>query len=103
MLFSISKLKMFIKKRRYKMKDISRSITMLCKACGNDNFEAVDPKYKDVNNVPEYAELKCSDCGRIITKKELIDENEDRINANIEDMENEFTSEVVKEIEKALK
>ena len=44
--------------------------------------------------------LKCSDCGKIFTKEELIDLNTEVITANVEDMKKEMTQEIKKEITK---
>ena len=52
---------------------------------------------------PDDTKIKCSDCGRVFTKAELIEENQDVINANIEDIKNEAMKEIEKELSKALK
>ena len=47
--------------------------------------------------------FKCSDCGKIISKDDLIKANESTINANVEDMKNEAIKEFEKEIKKIFK
>lgn len=53
----------------------------------------------NLSDAPNDVTLKCSDCGSIFTKGELIESNEDIINANIE----EIKQEAIKELEKKLK
>lgn len=52
---------------------------------------------------PDSTKIKCSDCGRVFTKAELIEENQNVINANIEDIKNEAMKELEKELAKAFK
>lgn len=85
------------------MKDISRNVTLICNICGNDQFETLDTKYEDMRKAPGNTRFKCSDCGRIITKSELLEENKEIINANIEDVKKETITEIEKELKKALK
>lgn len=47
--------------------------------------------------------IKCSDCGKILTKAELLKENQSVINANIEDAKDEAMKEIKKELAKAFK
>lgn len=85
------------------MKDFSRKVSLLCSICGNDQFETLDKEYEDMTEAPDSTRFKCSDCGRIFTKAELLDENEEIINANIEDIQNEAVAEVEKELKKMFK
>jgi len=85
------------------MKDISKKISLLCSICGNDQFSALDDNISDLKDAPDETRIKCSDCGRIITKVELIEENQEIINANFEDMKKEAISEIEKELKKAFK
>lgn len=85
------------------MKDLSRKVSLLCSICGNDQFETLDKEYEDLTEAPDSTRFKCSDCGRIFTKAELLDENEEIINANIEGIQNEAVAEVEKELKKMFK
>lgn len=85
------------------MKDLSRKVSLFCSICGNDQFETLDKEYEDMTEAPDSTRFKCSDCGRIFTKSELLDENEEIINANIEDIQNEAVAEVEKELKKMFK
>lgn len=81
------------------MKDIEMSISMKCSVCGNDQFSTVDENIEDMLNAPNETEVKCSDCGRVTTKEQLIEENSCIMDANIED----FRDEVMKQLQKDLK
>lgn len=82
------------------MKDIEKSISMKCSICGNDQFSTVDETIEDMQEASDEAEIKCSDCGRIVPKGQLIEENSEIINANIEDMKEELMEELQKEFKK---
>jgi hypothetical protein len=47
--------------------------------------------------------MQCSDCGKIFTKAELIELNQEVIEANIEDIKKEAVKEFEKELSKVLK
>lgn len=66
---------------------------------GNDQFSTVTEGVYDLLDAPDETEIKCSDCGQITTKSQIIEENQGLINANVED----FKSEIVKEIKKDFK
>lgn len=51
------------------------SISLKCNVCGNDQFSAVDEKIYDMSEASDDTEVKCSDCGRIVTKEQLVEEN----------------------------
>lgn len=85
------------------MKDLSRNVKLICNICGNDQFSTLDTEYEDLRDAPDTAKFKCSDCGRVITKQELLEENEEIINANVEDIANEAVAELEKKLKKALK
>ena len=85
------------------MRDLSRNVTLFCSVCGNDQFLTLDEGIDELIDVPDDTKIKCSDCGRVFTKAELIEENQDVINANIEDIQNEAMKEIEKKISKAFK
>ncbi|WP_181005381.1 MULTISPECIES: ECs_2282 family putative zinc-binding protein [Clostridium] len=85
------------------MKDMEMNIKLRCSVCGNDQFTALDESVKDINEAEDDIEIKCSDCGRIITKEQLIEENSSLINDNIEDFKDEVIKELDKEISKIFK
>lgn len=72
----------------------NRNITLHCPTCGNDQFSCVDAVFDDLSEAPDEVKLRCADCNSIFTKGELIEENEDIINANIEDITNEVMKEI---------
>lgn len=77
----------------------SRKISLNCPTCGNDQFACIDEEFGNLSDAPNEIRLRCADCGSILTKGELIESNQDIINANIEDVKKE----AVKELEKKLK
>lgn len=85
------------------MKDMEMNIKLRCSVCGNDQFLAVDESIKDINEAEDDIEIKCSDCGRIVTKEQLIEENSSLIDDNIEDFKDEVMKELDKEIRKIFK
>lgn len=85
------------------MKDLSRKVTLYCSVCGNDQFSTLDEEIDDLMEAPDSTKIKCSDCGKVFTKAELIEENQNVINANIEDIKNEAMKELEKELAKTFK
>lgn len=85
------------------MKDLSRNVSMRCPVCGNDQFSAVDVDIEELSDAKDETRIKCSDCGAIRTKAELIEENQEIINANIDDIKKEAVAEIEKELKKAFK
>ncbi len=81
------------------MRNIEKRISLKCSVCGNDQFSTVTEGVYDLIDAPDETEIKCSDCGRITSKSQIIEENQGLINANVED----FKSEIVKEIKKDFK
>jgi len=70
------------------MKDISRNVPLLCSVCGNDQFS--------FDNEDEKTTYKCSNCGAEFEKDVLLAENQNVINANIEDIKKEAVKELKK-------
>ncbi len=85
------------------MKDLSRNVILLCPVCGNSQFESLDDKndeYGDVSNLMQY---KCSDCGSLLTKEQLLEENSEKIDIAISEIKNDALKEFDKELKTALK
>ena len=78
----------------------NRNITLTCPVCGNDQFSCVDGVFDDLSEAPDEVKLRCVDCGSIFTKGEIIESNQDVINANIEDIKNEAMQEIQKSLKK---
>lgn len=85
------------------MKDLSRRVKMFCDVCGNDQFATLDEIKCELSEAPEETRIQCSDCGKIFTKGELLEVNQEVINANVEEIQNEAIKEMEKEFAKALK
>ena len=84
------------------MKDLSRSVRMICRVCGNDMFEILD-KTDDMLSAPGNTKLRCSDCKKVYTKQELLDDNEEVINSYIEDIKEDAIAEIKNELNRSLK
>ncbi|MDE6208411.1 MAG: hypothetical protein K2M73_01905 [Lachnospiraceae bacterium] len=82
------------------MRNINRNVSMICPLCGNYQFSAIDCDLDNLSETSDETRIKCSDCGRIVTKAVLIEENQERINANIEDVKKEVVNEIKKELKK---
>ena len=85
------------------MRDMEKRINMKCSVCGNDQFSTVDESIDDMLNAPDETEVKCSDCGRITTKEQLIEENSHVIEANLEDFKDEIVKQLQKDFDKMFK
>ena len=79
------------------------TVKLFCKVCGNDQFSAIEESIIDINEVADENEWKCSDCQRIATKRQIIEENKDVIDANMEELKKEAIKELEKELKKILK
>jgi uncharacterized Zn finger protein len=54
------------------MKDMQKSIKMLCSVCGNDQFSTIDESIENLLDAPDETEIKCSDCGLIVSVKDIV-------------------------------
>lgn len=57
----------------------------------------------ELSEAPDETRVQCSDCGKIFTKAELLEVNQEVINANLEEIQNEAIKEMKKMLSKALK
>lgn len=85
------------------MKDTSKQINLRCSICANDQFSTIDVSFEDLLKAPDETLIECSDCGRIISKEQLIEENRDNIEANINDLKDDVFKEIQKEFKKLFK
>lgn len=76
------------------MKDMEKKVFLKCSICGNDQFSPVDENIDDLSTAADDTEIKCSDCGRITTKEQIIEENSNIINENIEEYKDEIMEQV---------
>lgn len=81
----------------------NRNITLNCPICGNDQFICLDKEQVDLVDDPNETIMRCADCNSVFTKADLIDGNQDVINANIEDIKNEAWKQIRKELKKLFK
>lgn len=85
------------------MKNLDRNVSMLCPVCGNDQFESLNPEWDDCAGAPDDTKFRCSDCGKVLTKEELIDENAEKIEIAVDELKKDAMKEVEKELKKAMK
>ena len=85
------------------MNDMEKRVPMKCGVCGNDQFSLVDETIEDLLNAPDETLVKCSDCGRVISKGQLLEENQHIISAALEDLTEEAMDQVRKRLKKILK
>jgi predicted RNA-binding Zn-ribbon protein involved in translation (DUF1610 family) len=85
------------------MKDLSRTVSLLCPVCGNDQFDALDDSFVDFDAAPDDTQFKCADCGSLFTKEQLLGENSEKINIAIEEVKQEAIKEMKKELERAFR
>jgi uncharacterized Zn finger protein len=74
-----------------------RRISLLCPTCGNSQYE-----YE--TGVDETIEMaKCASCGRVLTKDELLHENEENISIHAKELGKEAVPELAQKLKDALK
>ena len=81
----------------------NRNVTLYCPTCGNDQFSSVDVEIDDLSDVPGDTRIQCADCKCIFTKTELIEANQDVINANIEEVKRDLMIDLEKKLKKMFK
>lgn len=85
------------------MKEMEKRIIMKCSVCGNDQFSVIDETIDDLLNAPDGTMVKCSDCGRVTSKGQLLEENQHIIAANFEDFKQEIMDQIRKDLKRVLK
>lgn len=85
------------------MKDMKMSISLRCNVCANDQFTIQGENVHDLSDTPNDTKVKCSDCGRIVNKEQLIEENSHIVAANIEDLKKEAIKKIEKDVKKMFK
>lgn len=79
------------------MNSIERQVTMNCPVCGSEEFT-----YDDCN-VSDDALITCKECSNTLTRGELIELNQEKIENEIEDVTDELVKKLQKEISKMFK
>lgn len=85
------------------MKDFIKSVNMKCDVCGNDQFDSIDVNIEDLQNAPIETEIRCADCGKVSTLEQLLEENDYIIDANINDLKDEYMEQLQKDLKKMFK
>lgn len=82
------------------MKNLDRTLNLLCPVCGNDQFSSLDVDMDDILDASDDVRVQCADCKNIFTKKSLIEENSEAIEATIDDIKDDFIEELKKTLKK---
>jgi len=80
--------------------NIEKKINLICPICGNDQFSSLDVPMEELKDALETNRVQCSDCGKIFTKEELICENQGQSNSKVEQIADDITKQLDKEIKK---
>lgn len=75
----------------------------MCPICGNDQFSSLDVPMEELKDGLETNRVQCSDCRSIFTKEELLNENQARIDNEVEQITDDITKQLDKEIKKMLR
>lgn len=72
-----------------------RQVKLLCPTCGSDQFSFDDED--------EDGPVKCANCGREMSRDDLIRENTENIEAHVAEIGEEVTADIAKELNKSLR
>lgn len=86
-----------------KIDNIEKKINLICPVCGNDQFSSLDVPIDELKDGLETNRVQCSDCHRIFTKEELLNENQERIDSEVEQIADDITKQLDKEIKRMLR
>jgi len=73
----------------------NRSVSLLCSTCGGTQFERDD----EMENSP----IRCNGCSRVFSKDELIQENDEVIQAEIGQMKSDIVADITAQFKKQFK
>jgi predicted nucleic acid-binding Zn-ribbon protein len=73
-----------------------RQIRLTCPTCGGTQFE-----FDEATDADDQA-VKCAQCNRETTRRALIDDNSENINAHISEIGDEIVKDIGKELSKSL-
>lgn len=76
---------------------LSRQVGLRCPTCGSDQFSYSEEEDDGGSTVT------CAECGRQLTRDELIHENSENLEAHAVEIANEAVSESVKQLSKSLR
>ncbi len=85
-----------------KLYNTEKRINLICPICGNDKFSSLDVPMEELNDGLGINRVQCSDCRRIFIKEELLSENQWQIDNEVEQIKDDITKQVDKEIKKML-
>lgn len=83
------------------MDDLSIEVGLACPTCGCTEFESEQPGEGE-----DYTDnwlFTCAHCGRVFSRKELIEANAESIDAAVDDMQGEIIEAAARELKSAFK
>ena len=83
--------------------NLQESVELKCRNCGFDKFEILDKSFVNFATAKDDTNFKCDKCGRIVTKKQLIKENEKEISSSVEKIASDSVKQTETELKKMLK
>ena len=84
------------------MEDIEKSVSLRCAVCGNDQFETLYTADNETEN-SEDNRFRCSDCGAIYTKSDLLEINGEALDIAADEIAEEALKKLEKDLKKAMK
>lgn len=73
----------------------NRSVSLHCPTCAGTDFEGADDEGRET--------VKCANCGREITRDDLVEENSELISEYVREIGDEVTKDIADEFTKTLK
>jgi len=83
--------------------NLKKYVGLNCNVCGNDQFSVLDADNEELLYADDETKIKCSDCGIITTKEQIIQDNTAKLNANLEEVTNDVVKEFAKDLKKMFK
>ncbi len=82
------------------LKNLQEHVSLKCKKCGCVKFEILSDNSVSFDKVEDDVNVKCVNCGRIFTKKQLLEENEREISKGLEKMKDKAKIQIESEFNK---
>ena len=86
-----------------KLNNVEKKINLICPICGNDQFSSLDIPIEELKDGLTTNRVQCSDCRKIFTKEELLNENQERIDNEVKQITDDITKQLDTEIKKMLR
>ena len=80
--------------------ELCKNVSLICPVCGNDQFRIMGAEDNELKNMSGEVQVQCSDCGSVFSKEEIIEENSEKIDIAIEELKDDITAEIEKEVKR---